>query len=302
MQPYVRFSIRFATRSDNARWSIYFLILNFSFLISSCTPEIDAPKPASGDADFTKTIAMGGNYMSGYQDGALYLKGQQFSIAALIAKQLELVGAEHFNQSLMPDDKGLGLRARPWENGFVGASTLKFKTDCKGIKSLCPVFDVISVSNATPYLTGVAGNGVQDFSVPFATTPDYFDPAFGNTYSSGNKNPYYNRLASNPGVSTLYEDAKAQDMTFLIAWLGMEDIYNYAGSGGTSAAISSSGNFNTSLHILFNGLIANGESDEGVIANIPDFRSFPYYTLLKWNGLVLTQVQADSLNNHYHNG
>jgi len=107
-----------------------FFILNLSFIISSCTPELDIPKPDAGYADFTKTIAMGGNFMSGYQDGALYLKGQQFSIGALIAKQLELIGAEHFNQSLMPDNKGVGLRLKPWENGFVGASTLQYKTDC----------------------------------------------------------------------------------------------------------------------------------------------------------------------------
>lgn len=271
-----------------------FLVLTLLINISSCTPEIDVPGPHPGNAVFTKTVAIGGNYMAGYQDGALFLKGQKFSIPALITKQFELVDGEHFNQSLMPDDKGLGLT----NTGFTTAAHLGYKTDCKGISILTPIQDSISIADAAPYLSGIAGNGVQNFAVPFATIPNYFDPAFGKSFSSGNKNPYYNRIASNPGVSNIYEDAKAQNATFIIAWLGMEDIYNYAGNGGKGSLIPSSANFSTSLDILLGGITANGA--KGVIANIPDFRTLPYYSLIKWNSLETTQAQADSLNYFYN--
>ncbi|MDQ3110141.1 MAG: hypothetical protein M3R17_09615, partial [Bacteroidota bacterium] len=50
----------------------------FGTLISvcACKPNLDIPAPAAGDADFSKSIAIGGNYMSGYQDGALFHDGQ----------------------------------------------------------------------------------------------------------------------------------------------------------------------------------------------------------------------------------
>lgn len=274
------------------------VISDLVLLIASCTPKLDIPEPSAGDANFSKTIAIGGNYMAGYQDGALYRKGQTLSIPALLAEQFKLVGGPIFNQALMPDDNGLGLNSKSWESWFVSPSHLGYKTDCEGVTSLSPLKSSMDVSAATPYLTGIAGNSVQNLAVPFATVSDYFDPALGNAFSTtGNKNPYYNRFASYPGVSTVYGDAKAQNATFITAWLGMEDIYNYAGTGGTGAAIPSAASFAAHLDTLLGGLTANGA--KGVIANIPDFRSFPYYTLVAWDNADLRQTQADSLNDIY---
>ncbi|OFY87125.1 MAG: hypothetical protein A3F72_16595 [Bacteroidetes bacterium RIFCSPLOWO2_12_FULL_35_15] len=276
----------------------FVVFFNFLFLITYCTPKLDIPEPSAGDANFSKTIAVGGNFMAGYQDGALYQKGQELSIPALLARQFKLVGGPLFNQALMPDNNGLGLNSKVWESWFVAASHLGYKTDCKGVSSLSPLKNNIPVSSATPYLTGVAGNSIQNLAVPFANISDYFNPAFGTAFSTtGNKNPYYNRFASYPGVSTIYADAKAQNATFITAWLGMEDIYNYASSGGTSAAIPSAASFSTYLDTLLGGLTANGA--KGVIATIPDFRSFPYYTLIAWDNADLRQAQADSLNDFY---
>ncbi len=279
--------------------AIQFFISIFLFssiaIFNACTPKLDIPKPSAGSADFSKTIAIGGNYMAGYQNDALYQKGQKLSIPALLAEQFKLVGGAVFNQALMPDNNGLGLNSKPWESWFVTPSHLGYKTDCLGISGLSPLKNNISVSNATPYLAGIAGNSIQNLAVPYANIADYFNPAFGNSFSSGNKNPYYSRLASNPGVSTIYGDAKAQKATFIAAWLGMEDIYNYAASGGTSMAIPSSASFNAYLDTLLGGLTAGGA--KGVIATIPDFRVFPYYSLIAWDNADLTKTQADSLNN-----
>jgi hypothetical protein len=278
--------------------SKYFSLISFIFILgslSSCTPELTGPKPKSGSADFTKTIAIGGNYMAGYQDGALNKKGQRLSIAALITEQFKLINGKAFNQVLMPDDGGLGLNSKPWESWFVNASHLGYKTDCKGVTALSPLKNEISISEATPYLTGLAGNTNQNISAPFANTSDYFNPAFGNMFSvTGNTNPYYNRIASTPGTSTMYSDAIAQNATFFTAWVGMEDIYNFASTGGTSGSIPSSAMFSMYLDSLLKGLTVNGA--KGVIANIPDFRVFPYYTLVAWDNADLKQGQADSLN------
>jgi hypothetical protein len=267
------------------------------FAIQGCTPELDIPQPDKGSADFTKTIAIGGNFMAGYQNGALFEKGQRLSIPALLTTQFKLAGGGAFSQALMPDNNGLGLNSKPWESWFVTPSHLGYKTDCKGVTSLSPLKSVISESNATPYLSGISGNGVQNLSVPFASLADYFNPSLGIGFSAQNRNPYYNRIASNPGTSTLYMDAQAQQATFITAWLGMEDIYNYASTGGTLGTIPSAATFSNYLDTILGGLTANGA--KGVIANIPDFRVFPYYTLVAWDNADLRQTQADSLNDIY---
>lgn len=271
-----------------------FLLLLVTGLFHSCNPGLEPPVPEGGNADFSKTIAIGGDYMAGYQDGALYRDGQRLSLPALLAKQFELVGGGRFNQHLMPDNSGLGLNSKPWEDPFVTSSRLDNRTDCEGVTSIGPVKNYISASAAGTYLQGIAGNSFQDFSIPFARIQDYFDPAFGLSYANGNPNPYYNRIASDPGNSTLFSDAKAQDASFIVMWTGMEDIYEYARMGGSSSSIPSPAAFSAYLDTLLAGLTANGS--KGVIANIPHISSFPFYTLINPRGLELTQSKADSLN------
>ena len=98
-------------------------------------------------------------------------------------------------------------------------------------------------------------------------------------------------------MSTIYSDIQLQQATFFSAWLGVENIFNYASSGGTSTPILSSNSFSAELDSLLTTLTSNGA--KGVIANIPDFRDFPYYTLVAWNNAAMTQPQADSLNDIY---
>lgn len=273
-------------------------IFIFCLFLSSCTPELEVPEPSAGDANFSKMIAVGGNYLAGYQDGALYEKGQRLSIPALLAEQFKLVGGPMFNQALMPDNNGLGVNSKLWESWFVTPSHLGYKTSCLGVTALSPLKNTISTNSATPYLTGMAGNSVQNLAIPYATVADYLDPAFGYSSLTGNTNPYYARIASDPGVSTLYEDARQQNATFITAWLGMEDIYNFASKGGTGAAIPSATSFSNYLDTILGGLTVNGA--KGVIANIPDFRSFPYYSLVAWdNAVLIRQTQVDSLMDIY---
>jgi hypothetical protein len=74
----------------------------------------------------------------------------------------------------------------------------------------------------------------------------------------------------------------------------MDDIFNYAASGGTTSNLLSPSNFSYNLDVLLSQLTANGA--KGIIATIPDFRVFPYYTLIPYDNAVLTRNQADSLN------
>ncbi len=268
-----------------------------TFLITSCTPKLDIPTPGAGDADFTKCIAVGGDFMSGYQDGSLFHDGQDRCIPALLGRQLKLAGGSDFSQELLANNIGCGWNPKSWESWFVGASQLNYKTDCQGVNSLMPIWDSVSRTSATSYFSNYYSTSNCNFSIPFASIQELFSPTFGNYSSSQNTNPFYHRIASNPGTSTVIGDAKNSNATFFSAWLGMEDIYKYASNGGAGMTIASSATFSTYLDSVLVALTHNGA--KGVIANIPDFRNFPFYTLVPWNGATLTQSKADSLTNIY---
>lgn len=264
----------------------------FLFFFSACKPKLDVPQPSSGEADFSKFITVGGSYLSGYQDGALWKKGQQNSIGALMNRQFSLVGGTEFNQPLMPDDKGLGLNLKPWEGVFIHASKLGYKTDCEGVRAMKPVKDTVTVPG--PYISGIAGNSFQNLAVPFARTQDLFSPFFSRSWQQGNPNPFYYRFASNAGTSRVYDDMVAQDATFFVSWFGFEDIYEHIKTGAAENPIPSLAVFDHYLTKLLDGLTANGA--RGLMATIPDFSTIPFFTTIPWNGLELSQNKADSLN------
>jgi len=200
--------------------------------------------------------------------------------------QFELVGGGSFNQPMISNNSGLGINPKQWESEYQSASLLRYKIDCKGISALKPKKDLFSIGSAGIYLQHQSGS-FQNMSVPFAKISEYNNASLGMT---GNTNPYYSRFAGNPGTSTMLSDAKANQPTFISVWAGMEDIFDYARNGGYNQTILSSASFGLYLDSVL------AISSKGVVANIPDFTSFPFYTLVPWNGLDLTQAKSDSLN------
>jgi hypothetical protein len=260
------------------KYSRIFLFLFPALIFSSCKPSIPQEDFHPGEADMSKFIALGGDYMAGMQNGALWRKGQELSLPALIHKSLVYVGAGDFNQPLMPDDKGLGLNPKPWESVFVSASSLKFRTNCQGVSSLKPVKDTFGLVNAAPYLAGISGNSFQNLAVPHARIQDFFNPNLSQPYSPTNKNPFYYRFASNAGSSTVHTDAKNQNPTFFAAWLGMEEIYEFAKTGATNYAIPSFSTFEFYLRKFVGELTQQGA--KGILGNIPEIYSLPFFTTI----------------------
>lgn len=269
----------------------------FALFIHACTPEPKGFEPSAGKADFTNVIALGGSYLAGYQDGGLFVKGQENSLAALIANQLAYADGGSFYQVMIADGKGVGLSSKPWESAFVTPSTLGTKTDCKGVTSTSPVKSSVSEISALAILNSGDRTKNNNFSVPFASVMDYNNPNLGLNYGINNTNPFYNRIASKPGVSTILSDAKDKHPSFIISWLGMDDIYNYASKGGANLTIPSTAEFEQQLDLILGDFAKNGV--KGIMATIPDFRDFPFYTLIPWDNADLTQNQADSLNDAY---
>jgi hypothetical protein len=274
------------------------LIFFAAFTIAGCKPEYATMVVDPGSTDMSNLVAIGDNFLSGYQDGAFTHEGQMRSVALLLEGHLNrFISAEPEYAPYLPTGISIGWSSKSWESWYVTASKLGDRTDCEGVISLGPVKEFISVSNAQNILGGNFSS-TRNLTIPFMKTSDMFDPALGSNPFSDNHNPFYFPVAPNPGVSTVSNELRnGPPVSFFTAWLGMENIYSFARNGGVGASMISASTFADHLDSIFAPLVASGA--KGVIANIPDFRSFPYYTLIPWDAAELTQSKADSLNDIY---
>ncbi|MBO9703239.1 MAG: hypothetical protein J7604_23695 [Sporocytophaga sp.] len=268
------------------------LYVALAALTFGCKPDIKEDITAtSGTANFSQYVAVGNSLTAGYADGALYKQGQSYAYPNILAQQFALVGGGPFKIPYMVDDNGIGVQ----NNQPVTKRILGPVTDCKGVTSLGPVFAGIpNLANLAP-IPGPFNN----MGVPGAKSFHLLTPLFGRPLTQGG-NPFYYRMASNPGVSTVVGDVVAQNPTFVSIWIGNNDVLGYASTGGEEGgdSITSVTAYTQYLYAIVNTVTAGGA--KGVIANITDVTSIPYFRTVPYNGLVLTsQAQVDALNAGY---
>lgn len=297
-------------------------------LIVTTPPEPDltniTPDPcdgSAGSANFTKFVAIGNSFVAGFQAGALFNDGQASSMAKIIAKQLECVGGlTTFNQPdinsqngynvqlsvpgvitlgrlVLFDPDGAGPRtAAPSPAGFPGSSVT-----CPAAVTTPPL---PAPYNTADLPTAFAGNKAElnNFGVPLIYLGQSLIPDTGNPAS-----PYYNplwaRFASQPGVKSIMQDALTAGGSFYLFWLGMDDVLLYAAGGADNAGaiqMTSEANFNGQ----YNGAIAamlTGTTLKGVVGNIPNFTTLPYFYTVAWNQITLDASTAGSLTTNLAN-
>ncbi|KQM63003.1 G-D-S-L family lipolytic protein [Chryseobacterium sp. Leaf201] len=249
-----------------------------------------------GEADFSKYIALGNSLTSGYRDGALYSSGQNESYPSMIAAQMKLAGGGEFKQPMMPNNIG----------GFIGIPGFPGKLELKivnGALSPVPNSPAAALDNVT------AGGPYQNMGIPGAKS---FHLGLSNY---GMLNPYYARFST--GLSPIAA-AAAQAPTFFSLWIGNNDVLSYATNGGTNssttggvttytAATSQIGNTNPATYLsndisdpgvvaasitgYVNALTANGA--KGIIANIPNITSVPFFTRVPYNPVTPASLGAN---------
>ncbi|MGC4128969.1 MAG: SGNH/GDSL hydrolase family protein [Bergeyella sp.] len=254
----------------------------------------------SGEADFSRYVALGNSLTSGYRDNALYLSGQVESYPNMIAAQMKLAGGGNFLQPLMPNDVGGFTNL----TGFTGKLTLQVVNG-----ALSPV-----ASDAAAALDIVSSGGpYQNLGVPGAKSFHLGVAGYGNPagLSVGLANPYYVRFASS-ATSSVLSDALSQSPTFFSLWIGNNDVLSYATSGGTGT--DQTGNTNPATYgsnditdptvyasVINNyvtALTANGA--KGVIANIPNVTSIPFFNRVPAKPIAgLSAEQVTQLNTGY---
>lgn len=266
-----------------------FAVLGFTLGLISCEPEFDTPldevaieTQSSGTADFSNYVAVGNSLTAGFADNALFTDGQQNAYASLLAKQMQAAGGGKFDIPFMADNVG----------GFVDLSfgpRLVFDAAAGTSVRL----DAESTTSISTKLSGSFNN----MGIPGALSFHLFVPGYGNPVDV-NANPYFVRIASSPEALWM-EDILSQQPTFFSYWLGNNDILDFARSGGTGdAAITETDTFKNAVELALMQLSANG-TRPGVVANIPDISSIPFFTTVANNALTLDAQQAASLTGFF---
>jgi hypothetical protein len=268
-------------------------------LVAGCKPQLDVPIPDKGNLDVTRYVAVGNSITAGFTDAALYYDGQLVSYPNLLAEQFKLIGGGDFTQPLVSAGSvgiGSSLNAR-----YV----LGYKKDCKGITSLSPV-SLASGGDISIFTTNVAALGpFNNMGIPGAKAITTVYPGYGNPANGfGKYNPFFTRMLNSSEYATvsILSKAAAQNPTFFSVFIGSNDVLGYALSGATSDAITPSAGapgvgFDASIDAIITALTTAGT--KGVVGNVPDVTSIPYFTTIPYNGLTLDATQAAQLTAAY---
>jgi len=277
-------------------------------VISACDTSFDKPvgdvSYSNGTADFSKFVSIGDSLTAGYADNALYLSGQENSYPAILAQQFAKVGGGSFAQPLVSDNLG-GLLIGGNENSeFGNRYVLNAET-----KSPEPI-----TGTPTTEVTDVLPGPFNNMGVPGAKSFHLLSTDYGDQagLGAGTANPYFVRFASATNT-TMIADAAAQLPSFFVIWVGNNDVLSYATSGGIGT--DQRGNINpatysssditdpTAFAGIYTQLVsafttANADV-KGVLINIPDISTLPYFKTVPYNAVPLDQTNADDLNAAY---
>lgn len=276
--------------------------------LTACDNDFDNPVDSSssaGDADFTTFVTVGDSLTAGYADGALYLAGQESSFPKILATQFKKAGGGEFTQPLVSDNNGgLTLGGNP----IPGVSTrLVLKGTSQADLSPVPVTEA-PTTEVSNILTGPFNN----MGVPGAKSFHAGADGYGNLagVATGASNPYFVRFASSETASMIV-DAATQQPSFFVLWLGNNDTLSFATSGGAgqdqtgnldpttygSNDITDPNVFGSVMSQYVTALTAAG--GKGVLVNLPDVKSIPYFTTVPFNALPLDEATATALNSSY---
>jgi hypothetical protein len=271
----------------------------------SCEAEFENPITdegfyTSGTANLAKYVAVGNSLTAGYADGALYITSQENSYPNILAQQFALAGGGEFTQPLMDDNVGGLLLGgmQVAENRFVLA------VNANGDPG-----PVRLEGNPTTDITTSAVGPYNNMGVPGAKSFHLVAPGYGNAAGvpTGAANPYYARFATSANASVI-DDAASMSPTFFSLWIGNNDVLSYSTSGGSG--VNQLGNLDPSTYgpnditdpnvfsghyeAEVNALMAS--STGGVLLNIPDVTSLPYFTTVPGPAIPLDAATAGLVN------
>ncbi len=257
-------------------------------------PDPSDPQGNAGDADFSRFITIGNSLTAGFMDAALYDFGQMNSIGAMMHQQLKVAGAqENFNQPDINSTNGFNSAASNVEQGLIFG---RFKLDTS-IPGPSPV-----VNGELPEAFTGDKSTLHNFGVPGIQIVQLLSPQTGGPEGNPLYNALYARFATDPGSSTILEDAIATDPTFFSLWIGNNDILGFALQGAVDQALpifTTPADFEMRFSAVVNQLMQNTDA-KGVVADIPPLLLVPYFRAVPFNPLPLNADQVAQLNQGYN--
>ncbi len=289
----------------------------FCAVLSACNTDFEDPiedaSHSNGDADFSNFVSIGDSLTAGYADGALYLSGQENSYPAILSQQFAKVGGGSFTQPLVSDNFG----------GLLVGGIANLDTDGDGDADLGNrlVLDAETrtpepiAGDATTEATSVLTGTFNNMGVPGAKSFHLLSPIYGDSagLGAGTANPYFVRFASS-STTSMIADGVAQQPSFFVMWVGNNDVLSYATTGGiginqldNSVPAATYGSNDITNPDVFAGvyaqlvgaLTASNTDAKGVLINIPDISTIPYFTTVPHDAVPLDQTTADLLNSNY---
>ncbi len=257
-------------------------------MLSACKSDFKSlDKASSGDADFSKYVAIGNSLTAGYADNSLTREGQIASYPNMLAQQFKYAGGGDFVQPLLPGNYG-------WPSGKL---VLSYVQDCTGATSLGP-----SLTRAAADTSG-SGNNIGNDNYNNLGIPG-IKLAHIALNGYGALNPYANRIFRNPNTQSPMEVFLNSSPTFFTLWLGSNDVLGYATSGGSGTVGGFQQNDITDpalFAILYDSLVSNLTKNgaKGVLINIPNITSIPFFNTIPTQ-TSLTSAQASALTTAYH--
>ena len=219
--------------------------------------EIELPVDlVSGEADFTRYVALGSSETAGLSDGALFIASQTNSYPNLIAEKMMYAGGGEFTQPMMNDNTG-GL--------LLGGNVIQSPRLITDLVSLNPL-----PNTPTTEVSNIQPGPYNNMAVPGARSYHLVAPGYGDlsNLAIGRANPYFVRMATSSGTTVL-ADAMAANPTFFSLWIGANDLLGYATSGGDGTSdITDKALFDGALTAIV-GTLASGGA-KGVVCNIPN--------------------------------
>lgn len=296
------------------------LILAINLLIWSCAQEVidlEQPDPpdsscitcpdgaSSGTASFDKFVTLGSSFVAGFQAGALFNLGQNNSMALMIAQQLECAGGnETFIQPYIDSKNGYNVQLSVPAQGIILGRLVLFDPDGDGPESAAPAPagapGVPPPYNTADLPTPYAGDRseINNFAVPLMYLGQALIPDTGNP-ESPYFNPFWARFSSNPGVTSILQESLIAGGSFYLIWLGVDDMLLHAAFGGDDAyPMTSVSDFSIQFNGLISTMLGANPVFKGVVGNIPEIETYPYFTTIPYNTIDLDEETAAFLQSN----
>ena len=294
------------------------LLLTLTFALDSCeqewpvVPPPDKPEPpdpgepSAGSADFSKFVVLGNSLSAGFQSNALFDLGQMNSLGNIMAQQFAEVGGGEFVQPDINTENGFNPPpfsdlSDPNPANWVVAGRLILAGDPPLPTPTVSDLGAVPVPPVNPGFI-YTGPPINNFSVPGVLLGQALIPQTGDWSLAGvdrRFNPFYGRFASNPGTSTMISDAVTAGGSFFLMWLGSNDVLLYAVTGASGEApLTSEADFAFQYGAALS-LMTSDDDIQGVVGNVPDVTSLPYFKLVPWNAIEFEEgdPRIDLINN-----